>query len=335
MKKHAVSAKAHYIILAVILLSVFGIMLFGSKSMRITTEIEKPSFIIRMPRAFYEDEYGDFISSNNDMYITFSYYDNEIVLNTEGIALLYEAAFYEEGEVYSSQEIIINGVEAWQMEYSMMCSAVDETQNYYEGIFTIFPINNEFLIVDAYERIGDKNSDYSPITNKNMQILKDITSTIQLTNTTVDNTADESKELYASKLKLKLTSNWNLDENDDYGYFDYGYFVSYRFGKFRMWVDIYEYNEENINDMHEVLESRTKNSTYTSMGESFLAGERALLYSYNAYSVDGESPYDYGAIAISEHYVIDMYFYSYSNEYTLTYDTARNILNDILEVEYK
>lgn len=331
------SIRAKNTLIIIIAIMIFAAVItlvfyFGSDSMLFTSEIEKPSFTIELPKSFYEDSNGDFIGSNNGMYVTFDYYDNEIMLNTEGMVLLYESSYYDEGEIYTREKVIINGVEVWQMQYNMICQASDDTENYYAGVFTIFPVGNEFLVVDAYEWLGETNSDYSSISNRKMKLIKKITSTVQITNTEYNNTKDEALWINADKLKLKITSNWYLDEDDEYGFFDYGYFVSYRYDNFRMWIDIYEYNEQNVNDLHEILESKTKDSTYTSMGEGFLAGERALLYSYNAY---GESPYEYGAIAISKHFIVDMYFYSYNNEYTLPYDTARNMLNYIMKTEYK
>ncbi len=339
MKKSTPPTKSQAIIIAIIVVVTVSLVLLAECSpfsLRINNEIEKPSFIMKMPKSFYEDDEGDFIYSGDDyLYVTFAYSENEIMLTTECFALLYESSFYEYDDALSWEIINIDDTEAMQTEYFEMNQGADESYNYYAGVVTIFPLGNEFLIVDAYEYLGEVNAGYYPISDKTMKLFKDITSTIQITDTGYDNKVIEEKELYAAKLQLKLTSNWDLEENVAYGFLDYGYFVSYRFRKIKLWVNIYEYNDENSIDLHDVLESRTKDSTYTSMGESFIAGERALLFSYDAYSESGGPPYLYGAVAISEHYAIDMHFNLYTSEYKLPYDTARKMLNLILEVEYK
>jgi len=339
MKKSIPSTKVQAIIIAIIGVVTISLVLLADcspTSLRINTQIEKPSFTMKMPKSFYEDDEGDFIYSGDDFfYVTFGYSENEIMLTTECFALLYEASFYENDDFLPWQKIDINGTEALQTEYFAESAGSDDTLNYYAGVVTIFPLGSEFLIVDAYEYLGEANMDYSPVSDKTIKLFKDITSTIQITNTEYDNKVTEEKELYAAKLQLKLSSNWDLEENTTYGFLDYGYFVSYRFRKVKLWVNIYEYNDENAIDLHDVLESRTKDSTYTSMGEGFIAGERALLFSYDAYSESGSPPYLYGAVAISEHYAVDMHFNLYTNEYKLPYDTARKMLNLILEVEYK
>ena len=323
------------IIFIVLVLALGGYALYtyiGANTMNAAREIEDNSFTIQLPRAFEEDEYGLYINESNEMFVEWYFYGNNTNTDLEGIARIIETSAFDQGDFVSSEEVRINGEKAWQSEYRTLSTGNDNIHYYYEGVMTIFKLENEFLVVDAYKWMEESVGINSSISEDDMQLLYDITDSINITDDDYGNLETESQTVYADKLALELTDEWEISD-DEWGYYDYGYFVSYQFSGLRMWVDITEYNDENVSDLESIKEYADGTDVYTWIGDYTLKGEPAHVYAYNAYTSDGDIPYIYGVVAVSEHYMIDMYFYSYTDDYALSDDAVEGITGIITSAE--
>ena len=304
---------------------------FSSSTMKMAKTIEEPSLSIEVPKAFTSNyEAGSYVNEDNMMFVEFNYYPNYLGMTPE--AMLYSTIYMEfySDAILSVEQVTIDGEDVWQAEYRTLTTGIDGIHYYYSGLLTAFELDKEIVIVDVYQAMNEAEGIDSVISEKEMQLLKDITATVKITDAGYENVTSTAKKFECDSLNLALWDDWHETTEDENGYYDFGYFASYTLQNTSVALELYEYNEENKNTEDDLVSAP---DNYEFLGNIDLGGETAYLYAYDAYSSDDVAPYYYGIIAISEHYWVDFYFVSYFDEYEMPDDTKDAIVNLLSSVK--
>ena len=319
--------KKNLILFVLAVLVIGGYLIYSGLG---TNIVEKPSLTIELPKKFHEDSENIYIFDDKMMFVEFDYYPNELDFDAE--TMLYTVLYNEfyEDDIFSVDETTINGEDVWQAEYRTLTTGNDGIHYYYSGIMTAFTLDNEILIVDAYNAMEESVGINSTISDADLQMLEDIVNSVVITDKSYKNVETNEERMELNDLTLVLSNNWEETVEGENGEYDFGYYASYLFANLPIRVDMDEYNDENRNDI-ESLSAAPEG--YTALGTKTINGEEAYLYSYDAYSSDGLEPYYYGVVAVSEHYYIDVYFRIYEVNYKLTDDIVDAFLELISNVE--
>mgnify|MGYP002398127329 CR=1 FL=1 len=227
MKKNLV-----FIILAV--LAIGGYLYYShltTSTMKMTETVEEPGFTIEMPKAFYQgDETDSYINDDKLMFVEFNYYTNELNLDSE--AMIYSAIYFEfyEDDILSVESVNIDGQDVWQTEYKILTTGMDGIHYYYSGIITAFILEDEAVIVDAYQAMDESEGINSEIRPEDLQLLKDITATIRITDASETSLETYKQKYECDALTLMLSNSWIETNADENGYYDFGYYASYYMG---------------------------------------------------------------------------------------------------------
>ncbi len=310
--------KKNLIFIIVAIAAIGGYLFYShmtSSTMKVTAAVEEPSFTMELPKAFYkDDETGSYINDNKKMFVEFDYYPNYLGLDSE--AMLYSALYYEfyEDDIVSVEEVTIDGEDVWQAEYRTLTTGLDGIHYYYSGLLTAFELDNEIVVVDAYQAMNEEDGIDSKISDDDLQLLKDITATLKITDAGYQNVDTYTQRIECDALTLVLTDEWIETSEGENGYYDYGYYGSFTVDNTAISMEVYEYNEENKYTEEEL---QSAPDYYEFLGTTEISGETAYLYGYNAYTFDGYEPFFYGVVAASQHYWVDFYFTSYADDYVL------------------
>ena len=325
--------KKNTILFVLAILLIGGYLLYSNltaNSLTAADTVETDSFTIDMPKAYYEED-GYYFNNKSDTIIEWYFFGNEFELDAEGMMYMVEYIGFSKDDFISVEEVEIDGIKSYQAEYRMFTTDDAGNEEYCdEGIVTVIPLENEFLVLDAYKWTDAALSEDKNITDSEMQLLKDIAATIKITDDDYDNIGASPKTMTFDKLSLDLTDTWVLDETHEAGVYDFGYYASYEFSSLAVWVDVTEYTVGE--DASYAANGALEDYQYTYMGEGTIGGEMAYLYAYDAYTTDGDI-YLYGVYALSEHYFVDMYFYGYEDSYELSEEAQQKIVELILTAE--
>jgi len=305
-----------------------------SSTMQVTNTIEENSFSVEIPKSFEPDsEYPNtYISDDNSMFIEYYYYADEFNLGAEAMLHIVTANQFLPDDIVSIDKVDINGNDAYQAQYRTLTTGTDGIHYYFSGLMTAFEMNDEFFVFDAYQSMEESVGINTTISDDDLELLSDITNTITITNASFSNTDTSVKSQNLDKLTLNLSTNWDDATQDENGFYDFGYYASFRFNGLPLEIYVYEYNDENIADL-EVVKSNMDLDEYNYLGEVTVGGEVGYAYSYNAYSSDGEAPYVYGVFTITEHYTADLYFYSQLDDYRMSNEIVESFKEMLGSIE--
>jgi len=170
------------------------------------------------------------------------------------------------------------------------------------------------------------------LSDEDRQSLEDIAATIKIADSDYSESTLSSEKIAADVNTLNLSDNWFEANDGENGWYDFGYYALYENNDLYMYYEFDAYNDANVNDLDGVAENAQTLAEYSFKGTATIAGEPADVYAYEALE-DGAGGYMYGIVSVSEHYWVDVYFYSYNDDYEFSDETVDNIIEYATNVE--
>jgi len=325
--------KKNVLVIVLAILAIGGYLIyshFSTNTLKLAQTIEEPCLTIELPKAFEEgDEDNTYINEDKMMFVEFKYYPNEFKLDTETMLKVAIYNEFQEDDVLSIEAVEINGEDAWQAEYRTLTTGIDGIHYYYSGIMTAFMLENEVVFVDVYQAMTESEGIDKTIAQSDLQLLKDIAATVEITDDTYSEYPAEAMSVAMDKLTLHLTDSWTVPEQDDTGWYDFGYYTFYYLGEAPMGVEAYEYTDDYAYTEEDL---QNAGSDYTFIGNQPIGGENGYVYAYSLTS-GGEAPYYYGVLVASEHYWVDIYYFMYDDSHEMSQDTIEAIADILARIE--
>lgn len=326
--------KKNVLVILIAILAIAGYLIyshFSTNTLKLAQTIEEPCLTIDLPKAFEEGtEDNTYINEDKMMFVEFKYYPNEFKLDAETMLKVAIYNEFQDGDVLSTQEVEINGEDAWQAEYRTLTTGYDGIHYYYSGVMTAFMLENEVVFVDAYQAMTESEGIDKIIAQSDMQLLKDITATVKLTDTTYSEYPAEAMSVAMDKLTLHLTDSWAVPEEDDTGWYDFGYYTFYYLGGAPMAVEAYEYTDDYAYTEDDL---QNAGSDYTFVGNQPIGDENGYVYSYNGTTGSDRTPYYYGVLVVSEHYWVDLFYFMYDDDHEISQDTIEAMADILARIE--
>lgn len=319
-------------IILVLAAMVYGYI--GNRTLLLPDTVEENGFQIQMPGNFVQQEDFEFTSYLNDstsMFIDIHYYDNEFGLTLKEQAQI--TNIYELGvdDILKSELVEINGVNAWQTQYRTLQKGNDDVHYYYNGLFTVFLVEDEYLLIDSYKCMTEADGIKNSITDSDLNLLKDIIDTVVIGKLSTNISTNETQNVQIEQLLDEINANWVNVTDEQYRTDEYGSYESYEYLHLPICLDYTVYTEENITDIDSLKENMQElvdSDIYAYLGIVDVLGEEGLLYSYNNYETSS-GYYSSGAFAVSEHYYIDAYISYYEDSYDISDVTMDKIISCI------
>ena len=288
--------------------------------MATTEEVDAGNFSIVIPSTYLEVEDQDnaYYIDNKDMYLEYYYYPREFDMDGSTMLNILVANQFFADDIVDEQKTEIDGVDVYQVQYRTLTTGVDDIHYYYSGLYSVFELDNEFFILDVYQYMTESVGINTFITDDDLKLLHDMTNTVKIKGYSGE--ASSTKEdKYIDALTIQLSNNWS-EVGEDNGYQDWGYFVEHGFYDLAFYVDVFEYSDENVTDMETLLDMYAEYPQYEYYGDVTVAGEAGYAFKYEYESDDGS--FVYGMCAETEHYFIDIYFYTVMDSYEMPKDVA-------------
>lgn len=314
-------------ILAMLLTSGCGLLELGEP-----TTFEKDSYTIDLPAGFYDDGEGAYIKDSTSMLVESRYYLNELDMDIDAFsrAILYTEYYVD--DIIEIEEVEIDGHDAIQAQYKTLSTGRDDIHYYYFGIMTMIKLDTVVLVVDSYVAKEEPEGINSDMSDSDKETLLEIASTIKITDEGYDDHYASPEKIDAGGYTLNLSDNWMEATEGENGFYDFGYYSLFASLETYMYYEFDVYNDENANDLEYIAEDAKSYDEYTYVGRDSIVGETADLYKYDAFDA-GDGAYIYGVIAASEHYWVELYFYTYDDDFTLSDETVENVLDYILNIQ--
>ena len=330
---HIKSTKKVFLFVFVLVLVAVGYYVVES-SILISNTLTDDTISIKAPISFKEtpDEY--YYNEGQDMFLYWYYVPKEYGYTLDEMMPIVFSYWFSSGEYEGEYAATVDGREAYQLKYKCLLQAQNNMHYYYSGIFTVLELENRFLVVDIYYKLDEAKGVEGDISSKKLGLINDMVDSIKINDNTADFTDAAAKTFQMEMLKITLTEDWeNKTEEGEYGENESGKYV-YLENINSLALMQYSFSYENdLNDLDAVqqdLKLPQYTKYYTYIGEDVLAGEPCIIYSYSHLESRMNDSYVMGVLAMSEHYYVDMYIYSATEDMEISPETQEIFLNTIL-----
>ncbi|MEX1378246.1 MAG: hypothetical protein AB1Z23_12350 [Eubacteriales bacterium] len=295
-----------------------------------TAVVDTGSFSIEIPSTYMEleDQDNAYYIDSKDMYIAYHYYPKEFSFDSETMMNILATYLFLAEDIVKTDKMVIDGVDVYQVQYRTLSTGLDNIHYYYSGLFSIFELDNEFLTVDTYKYMEESVGINTYISDDDLQLLHDMTNSVKITGDS--GMVYTKEEMYSNMLKVELSDQW-AEVGDQNGVQEWGYGVEFGFGGYDFYIDVLESSDEYANDMTTLLDTYSEYPEYSYYGDITIADEAGYAFIYEFDSGDGS--YVYGVFGETEHYYVDVYFYTVLEDYEMPDEVAKAIFDFINSVQ--
>ena len=326
-------SKITVILSFLVIAAIFLVVYLNQYTLVINDVIEDEVISMKVPAAFSVNDDGTYVNKGTDMYLDWFFMDKNLGLTLDEMSIASKAFYFPKDDVISTLPLTIDGKEARQVQYKTLQTGKDNIHYYYSGLMTICELDNEFLLINIYYAVNESVGLENDIKDSQLNLIKVILGTVKISEQQNSSVSEQSQEIEYTldKIKIALTDKWNNTiEGGEYGENNYCKFAYFQSKNLPMWIDFYVYKEEYKNDMSN-MNDLSYNDLYDFIKEGTLWNEDCMIFEFNDYNQQNGIYYS-GVTAISEHYVINMYLYTYDMSYRISEATKDYMTNYIIDI---